>query len=282
MTAESELRQNRLNARKALENFGDCTFKPESSAKWINIVRNWTGKLSVKIQHDSIKNVTPEMMKWWFENLAGTTNWNGIDFKGPEISFYHLWHHRDHIKISPLSNKETNKTSTLLSNSLFLPKKIKMFQIRIATEKDIPTIFDLIKKLAVYEKLENDVVTSEEELAENIFAKNFAKVLIAEESGNPVGFALYFYNFSTFVGKPGIYLEDLFIEPEHRGKGYGKALLIELAKIAEAGNCGRFEWSVLDWNTPSIEFYKALGAKPMEEWTVFRLDKKGIHDLSVL
>ena len=101
-----------------------------------------------------------------------------------------------------------------------------MFQIRIATEKDIPTIFDLIKKLAVYEKLENDVVTSEEELAENIFAKNFAKVLIAEESGNPVGFALYFYNFSTFVGKPGIYLEDLFIEPEHRGKGYGKALLI--------------------------------------------------------
>ena len=85
MTAESELRQNRLNARKALENFGDCTFKPESSAKWINIVRNWTGKLSVKIQHDSIKNVTPEMMKWWFENLAGTTNWNGIDFN----AFFH-------------------------------------------------------------------------------------------------------------------------------------------------------------------------------------------------
>ena len=222
------------------------------------------------------------MMKWWFENLAGTTIWNGIDFKGPEISFYHLWYHRDHIKINPLSNKETNKTSTLLSNSLFLPKKIKMFQIRIATEKDIPTIFDLIKKLAVYEKLENDVVTSEEELAENIFAKNFAKVLIAEESGNPVGFALYFYNFSTFVGKPGIYLEDLFIEPEHRGKGYGKALLIELAKIAEAGNCGRLEWSVLDWNMPSIEFYKALGAKPMDEWTVFRLDKKGIRDLSGL
>ena len=150
------------------------------------------------------------------------------------------------------------------------------FIIRKAEAKDIATIFDLIKKLAVYEKLENDVITSEKELCENIFNKNFAKVLIAEEDEKPVGFALYFYNFSTFVGKPGIYLEDLFVEPEFRGKGYGKALLIELAKIAQAENCGRFEWSVLDWNTPSIEFYKSLGAKPMDEWTVFRLDKTGI------
>ncbi|MBU8881922.1 GNAT family N-acetyltransferase [Kaistella sp. DKR-2] len=155
-----------------------------------------------------------------------------------------------------------------------------MFQIRKATENDTPVIFDLIKKLAVYEKLENDVITSVEELRKNIFSNNFAKVLIAEEDGNPVGFALYFYNFSTFVGKPGIYLEDLFVEPEHRGKGYGKSLLIELAKIAKDENCGRFEWSVLDWNTPSIEFYKALGAKPMEEWTVFRLDAAGISDLA--
>ena len=154
------------------------------------------------------------------------------------------------------------------------------FIIRKAEAKDIATIFDLIKKLAVYEKLENDVITSEKELCENIFNKNFAKVLIAEEDEKPVGFALYFYNFSTFVGKPGIYLEDLFVEPEYRGKGYGKSLLIELAKIAEAENCGRLEWSVLDWNTPSIEFYKALGAKPMDEWTVFRLDKKGISDLA--
>ena len=154
------------------------------------------------------------------------------------------------------------------------------FIIRKAEAKDIATIFDLIKKLAVYEKLENDVITSEKELCENIFNKNFAKVLIAEEDEKPVGFALYFYNFSTFVGKPGIYLEDLFVEPEYRGKGYGKSLLIELAKIAHAENCGRFEWSVLDWNTPSIEFYKSLGAKPMDEWTVFRLDKKGISDLA--
>ena len=155
-----------------------------------------------------------------------------------------------------------------------------MFQIRKAVPNDTPVIFDLIKKLAVYEKLENDVITSEEELKENIFTNNFAKVLMAEEDGKPVGFALYFYNFSTFVGKPGFYLEDLFVEPEYRGKGYGKSLLIELAKIAEAENCGRLEWSVLDWNTPSIEFYKSLGAKPMDEWTVFRLDKKGISDLA--
>lgn len=155
-----------------------------------------------------------------------------------------------------------------------------MFKIRKAVPSDAPVIFDLIRKLAVYEKLENDVITSVEELQENVFTNNFAKVLMAEEDGNPVGFALYFYNFSTFVGKPGLYLEDLFVEPEHRGKCYGKSLLIELAKIAEAENCGRFEWAVLDWNTPSIEFYKALGAKPMDEWTVFRLDKKGISDLA--
>ncbi|WP_304344024.1 GNAT family N-acetyltransferase [Chryseobacterium koreense] len=157
-----------------------------------------------------------------------------------------------------------------------------MFKIRKATEQDIPTIFDLIKKLAVYEKLENEVVTSEEELKKNVFDNGFAKVLIGEEDGNPVGFALYFYNFSTFVGKPGIYLEDLFVEPDRRGKGYGKKLLIELAKIAETENCGRFEWSVLDWNTPSIEFYKSVGAKPMDEWTVFRLDEQGISELAKL
>ena len=154
------------------------------------------------------------------------------------------------------------------------------FNIRKATPVDTSTILHLITQLAIYEKLEHEVVTSVEELRENIFEKKHAEVIIAEENGKPVGFALYFYNFSTFLGKPGLYLEDLFVEPECRGKGYGKALLIALAKIAEEKNCGRMEWSVLDWNTPSIEFYKALGAKPMDEWTVFRLTKEGIDNLS--
>lgn len=154
------------------------------------------------------------------------------------------------------------------------------FTIRKAQPEDSTLIYDLIRKLAAYEKLSDAVTTSVEELQKNIFDRNFAKVLIAEEHGQPVGFALYFYNFSTFVGKPGIYLEDLFIEPEHRGKGYGKALLCELATIAKTENCGRMEWSVLDWNTPSIEFYKKLGAKPMDEWTVFRLDQDAVAALA--
>ncbi|AZI32014.1 GNAT family N-acetyltransferase [Kaistella carnis] len=155
-----------------------------------------------------------------------------------------------------------------------------MFTIRKATPEDTPVIFDLIKKLAVYEKMEDEVVTSVEELQENIFVKKFAYVIIGEENGVPAGFALYFYNFSTFVGKPGLYLEDLYVEPEHRGKGYGKTLLIELTKIAKAENCGRMEWSVLNWNQPAIDFYESLHAKPMNEWTVYRLDKKGITDLA--
>ena len=155
-----------------------------------------------------------------------------------------------------------------------------MFNIRKATENDTPIILELIRKLAVYEKMENDVITDVEELRENIFVKKYAEVLIAEEDEKPVGFALYFFNFSTFVGKPGLYLEDLFVEPEYRGKGYGKKLFIELAKIAKTENCGRMEWSVLNWNTPAIDFYKSLQAKPMEEWTVYRLDKTGIADLS--
>ena len=154
------------------------------------------------------------------------------------------------------------------------------FHIRKATPEDTPTILHLITQLAIYEKLENEVITTVEELRTNIFEKNYAEVLITEENEKPVGFALYFHNFSTFVGKPGIYLEDLFVETEHRGKGYGKALLVELAKIAKERNCGRLEWSVLDWNTPSIEFYKSLGAKPMDEWTVFRLDRQGIENLA--
>lgn len=154
------------------------------------------------------------------------------------------------------------------------------FTIRKTQPSDSQTIYNLIYQLAVYEKLENDVVTTPEELQKQIFENNFAEVLIGEENGIPVSFALYFFNFSTFLGKPGLYLEDLFVEPDYRGKGYGKKLLIELAKIAKEKNCGRMEWSVLDWNTPSIEFYKSLGAKPMDEWTVFRLTKDAINNLS--
>lgn len=154
------------------------------------------------------------------------------------------------------------------------------FTIRPAVPSDAETIYQLIFQLAIYEKLENDVVTSADELRKQIFENNYAEVLMAEENGTPVGFALYFFNFSTFVGKPGLYLEDLFVEPEYRGKGYGKKLLIELSKIAIAQNCGRMEWSVLDWNKPAVDFYKSLGAKPMDEWTVFRLTETEITNLS--
>ncbi|AQX13311.1 GNAT family N-acetyltransferase [Elizabethkingia meningoseptica] len=154
------------------------------------------------------------------------------------------------------------------------------FSIRKATEADTPVIFSLINQLAEYEKLSDAVITSEEELRENIFHKGHAEVLIAEDHNVPVGFALYFYNFSTFVGRPGLYLEDLFVEPEQRGKGYGKKLFIELAKIAQEKNCGRMEWSVLNWNQPSIDFYKSLDAIPMDEWTVYRLTQDKIEVLA--
>lgn len=156
------------------------------------------------------------------------------------------------------------------------------FTIRKATENDIPTILHLITQLAIYEKLEHEVVATEETLKQTIFVQNYAEVIIGEEDGQPVGFALFFHNYSTFLSKPGIYLEDLFVEVEHRGKGYGKKLLAELARIAKERNCGRLEWSVLNWNTPSIEFYKSLGAKPMDEWTVYRMTEKEINDLAAL
>ena len=154
------------------------------------------------------------------------------------------------------------------------------FLIRKAAPEDAETIYNLIHQLAVYEKLEHEVSATPEELRTQIFEKGYAEVIIAEEDGQPVGFALYFFNFSTFLAKPGLYLEDLFVEPEFRGKGYGKKLLAELAKIAEEKGCGRMEWSVLDWNTPSIEFYKSLGARPMNEWTVYRMTENEIRELA--
>jgi GNAT superfamily N-acetyltransferase len=125
----------------------------------------------------------------------------------------------------------------------------------------------------VYEKLEHAVVATQEVLRRTLFGeRRYAEALIARLDGEPVGFALYFHNFSTFVGKPGLYLEDLFVEPAHRGKGIGKALLQHLAAIAVERDCGRVEWAVLDWNAPSIAFYRSLGAVPMDQWTVFRLE----------
>ena len=144
-------------------------------------------------------------------------------------------------------------------------------QIRFAERKDIPVILGFIRKLAEYEKLENEVVATEELLGTWLFEKNKAEVLLALEGENPVGYALFFHNFSTFLGRAGIYLEDLFVLPEKRGKGYGKALLTHLAHITVDRECGRLEWSCLDWNKPSLDFYQSLGAKRMTGWTVHRL-----------
>jgi len=153
--------------------------------------------------------------------------------------------------------------------------------IRPATSADVPTIARLIRELAEYERLAHAVDFDIADLREHLFgAKKYAEVLLAEEGGAVVGFALFFHNYSTFHGKPGVYLEDLFVEPAHRGKGHGKALLRALARLAVERDCARVEWSVLNWNEPSIEFYKALGATPMNEWTVYRLTGDALRKLA--
>ena len=144
-------------------------------------------------------------------------------------------------------------------------------EFRRAEEKDAALILRFIRELAAYEKLDGQVVATEELLREWIFEKGKAEVLFPVENGVEVGFALFFHNFSTFLGRAGLYLEDLYISPEYRGKGDGKATLQRLARIAVERGCGRLEWSCLDWNQPSIDFYLSLGAEPMEEWTVYRL-----------
>src|ERR1700738_2327628 len=151
------------------------------------------------------------------------------------------------------------------------------FEIRPATVTDVPIIRELIQALATYERAPNDVTATEEQLVDVLFGeKPAAEVLLAFEGEMPVGFAVFFHNFSTWLGRPGLYLEDLFVKPEMRGKGYGRALLVDLAKIARERGCGRMEWAVLDWNDPAIQFYHKLGAKPMDEWTVFRFAPGGI------
>lgn len=155
------------------------------------------------------------------------------------------------------------------------------FTIRPADVVDVPIILQLIQDLASYERAPNDVTATEEQLVDVLFGKKpAAEVLLAFENEMPVGFAVFFHNFSTWLGRPGLYLEDLFVKPEMRGKGYGRALLVDLAKIARERDCGRMEWAVLDWNDPAIQFYHKLGAKPMDEWTVFRLTADGIAKLA--
>lgn len=144
-------------------------------------------------------------------------------------------------------------------------------QFRFAEEKDVALILRFIKDLAEYEKMLNEVVATEELLKEWIFEKNKAEVIFVLEDDKEVGFALFFHNFSTFLGRSGIYLEDLYVKPEYRGKGYGKGMLKKLAQIAIERGCGRLEWWCLDWNKPSIDFYLSLGAEPMEDWTVYRI-----------
>ena len=146
-----------------------------------------------------------------------------------------------------------------------------MMTIRPAEEKDCGIILEFIRGLAEYERMSDQVVATEELLREWIFEKKKAEVLFVCAEEKPVGFALFFHNFSTFLGRAGIYLEDLFVFPAYRGKGYGKALLKRLAQITVERGCGRLEWACLDWNKPSIDFYLSLGAVPMEEWTVYRL-----------
>jgi len=149
---------------------------------------------------------------------------------------------------------------------------VSSVHIRSATESDVPLILQFIRDLAIYEKLEHKVEATEQQLRQTLFGNpRFAEVLFAEVDGKEAGFALFFHNYSTFLGQPGIYLEDLFVRPEMRGRGIGKSLLTHLARLARERGCGRIEWAVLDWNKPSIDFYKSIGAEPLDDWIVFRL-----------
>ena len=155
--------------------------------------------------------------------------------------------------------------------------------IRSATVEDVPVVLDFIRRLAEYEKLSHVVVVTEELLREEMFgARSHVEVLLGHAGGQAVGFAVYFHNFSTFLGRNGLYLEDLFVLPEMRGRGYGKQLLLALASIAQQRGCGRFEWAVLDWNQPSIDFYKSLGAVPLDDWTIFRVTGKALEKLAAM
>lgn len=154
------------------------------------------------------------------------------------------------------------------------------FTIRRAEEKDVPAILALICAIAEYEHMSGEVVATEETLRASMFTRGRAEALLGEVDGEPVGFVLYFYNFSTFIGREGLYLEDFFVYPAHRGKGYGKKLFARLAQIAIENGCERYEWTCLDWNQPSLDFYRAVGAIPMNEWTVQRLSGDALRHVA--
>lgn len=154
------------------------------------------------------------------------------------------------------------------------------FEYRYAERKDTALILEFVKQLADYEKMLDEVIADEKLLEKWLFDKQKAEVIFALEDNKEVGFALFFHNFSTFLGRAGIYLEDLFVKPEFRGKGYGKGLITQLAKIAVERGCGRLEWWCLDWNKPSIDFYLSLGAEPMNDWTVYRIAGQTLTDMA--
>jgi len=160
------------------------------------------------------------------------------------------------------------------------PSTTENFKIRPAEESDVKLILQFIKGLGEYEKLSHEVVATEEKLRKTLFKQKMAEVIIGEYGGEPVGFALFFHNYSTFLGQAGIYLEDLYIIPEMRGKGFGKTMLKHLAKLAVDRDCGRLEWACLDWNEPSICFYKGLGAKALEDWTVYRVTGETLVEMA--
>ena len=154
-------------------------------------------------------------------------------------------------------------------------------RIERATERDVPLILRLIKELAEYERMADEVIATEDSVRATLFGpRPAAEVVVGYAGDEPAGFALFFHNYSTFLARPGLYLEDLFVVPKFRGRGYGKALLVHLARLAVERDCGRFEWSVLDWNTPAIDFYKSLGAVPLDEWTVFRVTGEALARLA--
>lgn len=155
-------------------------------------------------------------------------------------------------------------------------------EIRAATVADVPVLLELIRALAEYEKLLGEVTATEAALRETLFGeRSYAEAIIAWEDGHALGFALYFHNYSTFLAKPGIYLEDLFVRPGHRGRGLGRRLLSAVAAIAVERDCGRFEWAVLDWNAPAIAFYQRLGARPLKEWIINRVSGDALRALAV-